>query len=46
MGILRGYKGDPVAAFYLRNAANYRLPTFPPHGTKLGHFLISMNNEK
>ena len=29
--------GDPVVALHLRNAADYRLPTFGPHGTKLGH---------
>ena len=28
---------DPVVALRLRNAADYRLPTFGPHGTKLGH---------
>jgi len=28
---------DPVVALHLRNAADYRLPTFGPHGTKLGH---------
>jgi len=28
---------DPVVALYLKNAAEYRLPTFEPHGTKLGH---------
>jgi len=29
--------GDPVVALRLRNAADYRLPTFWPHGTKLGN---------
>jgi len=29
--------GDHVVALHLRNAAVYRLPTFGPHGTKLGH---------
>ena len=28
---------DRVVALRLRNAAEYRLPTFGPHGTKLGH---------
>ena len=28
---------DPVVVIHLRNAADYRLPTFGPHGTKLGH---------
>ena len=28
---------DPAFALHLRNAADYRLPTFGPHGTKLGH---------
>jgi len=26
-----------VVALQLRYAADYRLPTFGPHGTKLGH---------
>ena len=26
----------PVVALHLRNAADYGLPTFGPHGTKLG----------
>jgi len=29
--------GDPAVALHLRNTADYRLPTFRPHGTKLGH---------
>jgi len=29
--------GDPVGALHLRCAADYRLPIFGPHGTKLGH---------
>jgi len=37
MGIVSGYGGNPVVALHLRNAADYRLPTFGPHGTKLGH---------
>ena len=28
---------DPVVSLHLRNTANYRLPNFRPHGTKLGH---------
>ena len=28
---------DPVVAIRLRNAADYRLATFGPHGTKLGY---------
>jgi len=35
LGRLRGWGVDPVAAHHLRNAADYRLPTFGPHGTKL-----------
>jgi len=36
-GQLENLRGDPAVALYLRNAADYRLPTFRPHGTKLGH---------
>ena len=32
-----GGGGDPGVALRLRNAADYRLPTFGPHGTILGH---------
>jgi hypothetical protein len=32
-----GCGGDPEVALRLRNAADYRLPTFGSHGTKLGH---------
>ena len=35
-GRLSGLGVDPVVALPLRNAADYRLPTFGPHGTKLG----------
>jgi len=28
---------DTAVALHLRNAADYGLPTFGPHGTKLGH---------
>jgi len=34
---LNGWGVDPVVAIHLRNAADYRLPIFGPHGTKLGH---------
>ena len=34
---LSGWGVDPVVALHLRNAADYRLPTFGPHGTRLGH---------
>jgi len=37
LGILSGWGADPVVAFRFRNAADYRLPTFGSHGTKLGH---------
>jgi len=37
LGRLSGWGFDPVVALHLRNAADYRLPTFGPHGTKLGH---------
>jgi hypothetical protein len=38
LGILSACGVDPVVALRLRNAAEYRLPTFGLHGTKLGHF--------
>ena len=34
---LSGWGVDPVVALHLRNAADYRLPTFGPHGNKQGH---------
>ena len=37
LGIVSGCGADPVVALHLRKAAEYRLPTFGPHGTKLGH---------
>ena len=37
LGISNACGFDPVVALYLRNGADYRLPTFWPHGTKLGH---------
>jgi len=39
LGRFSGCGADPVVALHLRNAADYRLPTFRPHGTKLGHSL-------
>jgi len=36
-GRLFGWGVDPVVALHLKNAADYRLPTLGPHGTKLGH---------
>jgi hypothetical protein len=39
LGRLSGWGVDPVVALCLRNAADYHLPTFGPHGTKLGHSL-------
>jgi len=37
LGIVSGWGVDPVVALRLMNAADYRLPTFGPQGTKLGH---------
>jgi len=37
LGILSWCRGDPAVALRLSNAAEYRIPTFGPHGTKLGH---------
>jgi len=37
LGIVGVCGADPAVALHLRNAADYRLPTFGPHGTKLGH---------
>jgi len=37
LGRLNGWGVDPVVALLLRNAADYRVPPFGPHGTKLGH---------
>jgi len=37
LGILGWCGGDPAVALRLMNAADYRLPTFGLHGTKLGH---------
>ena len=33
-----GCRVDPAIALRLRNAADYGLPPFKSHGTKLGHF--------
>ena len=43
LGRLSGWGVDPVVALHLRNAADNRLPTFAPHGTKPWAFLISVN---
>jgi len=37
LGILSACWGEPAVALRLRNAADYRIPTFGPHGTKLGN---------
>jgi len=37
LGIVGGCGAIASVALLLRNAADYRLPTFGPHGTKLGH---------
>jgi len=37
LGIVGGCGDDPAVALRPRNAADYRLPTFRSHGTKLGH---------
>jgi hypothetical protein len=37
LGILNACRVDPVVSLHLSNTADYRLPTFGPHGTKLGH---------
>ena len=37
LGIVSGCGVDPVVALRVKNAADYRLPTFKPHGTKIGH---------
>jgi len=37
LGIVSACGVDPGVALKLRNAADYRLPTFGSHGTKLGH---------
>ena len=33
LGIVGGCGADPAVALHLRKAADYRLPTFRPHGT-------------
>ena len=37
LGRLSGWGVDPVVELHLRTAADYPLPTFGPHGTKLDH---------
>ena len=37
LGILSACGADLAFAFHLFNVADYHLPTFGPHGTKLGH---------
>jgi hypothetical protein len=37
LDIVSGCRSDPTVALRLRNAADYCLPTFEPHGTILGH---------
>jgi len=46
LGRLSGWEVDPVVALHLRNAADYRLPTFGSHGTKNRAFLISVINKQ
>ena len=36
LGIVGGCGADHAVALRLRNAAEYRIPTFGPHGIKLG----------
>jgi len=37
LGIVSACMVDPALELHLRNTADYRLPIFGPHGTKLGH---------
>ena len=37
LGMVGGCGADPAVALRLRNAAEYRIPTFRPHGTNLMH---------
>ena len=37
LGIVSACRVDPVVSLSLKKIADYRLPTFEPHGTKLGH---------
>ena len=37
LGRLSGCGAEPAVALHLKNAADYRLPSFGPHGIKLGH---------
>jgi hypothetical protein len=43
--LLRACGDDPAGALRLRNAADYRLPTFGPHGAKLGHLWFQWKME-
>jgi len=36
LGIVSACRVDPVVSLRLKKIADYRLPTFEPHGTKLG----------
>jgi hypothetical protein len=37
LGIVSACRVDPVVSLHIRNTADPHLPTFGPHGTKLGH---------
>jgi hypothetical protein len=37
LGIVNACGFDPAVTLHLRNTTDYPLPTFGPHGTKLGH---------
>jgi len=37
LGSWSAFGGDLAVALRLRNTADFRLPTFGPYGTKLGH---------
>jgi len=43
--LLRPCGVDPTVALHLGNTTDYRLPTFGPHGTKLGHSLFQWKYE-
>ena len=45
LGIVGGCEADPTVALRLRNDADYRLPTFGPHGTKLGYSWYQWNTK-
>jgi hypothetical protein len=48
MGIVSACSVESVGALRLRNATDYRLPFFGPHGTKLGHswFQLKMKSDR